>query len=202
MKRLKVAIASLAILTMTANAGKNVEPPISEPIPVPVINIPLGLYLGGGFTYASSKCQCDNSIKFSNGSTSKISKGKTYGVNLKAGYTINSFLAVEAKYIYTPWGDKNKTLKHYGLYLKPTYAVSDNLDIYALLGYGKTECDTLKSSIKGFSWGVGAEYTLNKKIQGKKDGLGVYVEYVRPVKKTGNKNITVDMVNFGASYHF
>ncbi len=215
MKKLKIAVASIALLMASAQAGKNVALPISDPIPVPVeeepivkpkptpvANIPLGIYLGGGFTYASSKCQCNDKVKFSNGTTSRVNKGKTYGVNLKAGYTINSFLAVEAKYIYTPWGDKDKSLKHYGLYLKPSYAVSQNLDLYALIGYGSTSCDTLNQKEKGFAWGVGAEYTFNKKVQGLKDGLGVYVEYLRPLKKTGNKNITVDMVNVGASYHF
>ena len=202
MKKLKLALASIAVMAISAQAGKNYVPAPVEPIPVPVANIPLGLYLGGGFTYASSKCQCDTNVKFSDGTTSRVSKGKTYGVNLKAGYAINQYLAVEAKYIYTPWGDKDKTLKHYGIYLKPTYAITENLDIYALLGYGKTECETIKDSQTGFAWGAGAEYTINKKVDGLKDGLGVYVEYIRPLKKTGNKNITIDMINAGVSYNF
>jgi opacity protein-like surface antigen len=201
MKKLKLAIASIAILAVSANAGKNYEPATVEPIAVPVAVIPLGLYLGGGFTYASSECKCGD-LNLEKNNKVQSHKGTTYGVNLKAGYEINNFLSVEAKYIYTPWGDKDKTLKHYGLYLKPTYAVSENLDIYALIGYGKTECDTLKESQKGFAWGAGAEYTLNKKVNGFKDGLGLYVEYLRPLKKTGNKDITVDMVNAGVSYNF
>jgi len=202
MRKLTTTIAALAIMTISANAGKDYIPAPVEPIPVPVVNIPLGLYLGGGFTYASAECQCDDTVKFSDGSTSKVNESTTYGYNLKAGYTINEFLAVEAKYINTPWGDEDKSIKHYGIYLKPTYSVTDNLDIYALLGYGKTECDTLKDSETGFAWGAGAEYTINKKNNGLKDGLGVYVEYLRPLKKTGNKDITVDMVNAGVSYHF
>lgn len=199
MKKLTLTIATLAIMTVSANAGKNVAPAKVEPIPV---YAPLGLYLGGGLTYAASKCQCSTAVKFSDGTTSRVHKGTTYGVNLKAGYTYNKYIGIEGKYIYTPWGDKYKTLKHYGLYLKPSYPVSDNLDIYALLGYGKVECETLNQSQTGFAWGLGTEYTINKKIAGKKDGFGVYVEYLRPLKKTGNKNITVDMVNAGVSYNF
>jgi len=202
MKKITTTIAAIAIMTISANAGKNFVPATVEPIPVPVVKIPLGLYLGGGFTYASSECQCDPDVKFSDGSTSKVSSATTYGYNLKAGYTINRFLAVEAKYINTPWGDEDNSIKHYGIYLKPTYSVTDHIDIYALLGYGKTECETLKDSETGFAWGAGAEYTINKKVQGLKDGLGVYVEYLRPLKKTGNKEITIDMVNAGVSYHF
>ena len=202
MKKLTVTIATLAIMAVSAQAGKNVAPAPVEPIPVPVY-APLGLYLGGALTYSHSKCQCDPSVICSNGqSCSTPHKGTTYGVNLKAGYMYNQYIGIEGKYIYTPWGDKDKTLKHYGLYLKPTYPVTDHIDVYALLGYGKTECETIKGSQKGFAWGAGAEYTINKKISGKKDGLGVYVEYLRPLKKTGNKNITVDMVSIGASYNF
>jgi len=201
MKKLTLSIASIAIIATSAQAGKDVIPAPVEPIPVPVASIPLGLYLGGGLTYAHSKCKCDG-ITLSSGTT-RTSKANTYGVNLKAGYqVIDNYLAVEAKYIYTPWGDKDKTLKHYGLYLKPTYPVTENLDIYALLGYGVTKCETVSGSQKGFGWGAGAEYTLKKKVSGRKDGFGVYVEYIRPLKKTGNKNITVDMVSGGVSYNW
>lgn len=208
MKKLMVSFAAaFAVMASSAQAGKNVIPTTSDPIPVPVY-APLGLYLGAGLIYSSSECQCDPSLKCSNDggktlvSCAKVKGGKTYGVSLKAGYNITDYLAIEAKYIYTPWGDKNKTLKHYGLYLKPSYALNNNFDIYALLGYGKTECETIQGSQKGFAWGLGAEYTINKKVSGKKDGFGVYVEYLRPLKKTGNRNITVDMVNAGLSYHF
>jgi opacity protein-like surface antigen len=126
----------------------------------------------------------------------------TKGVNLKAGYDFNEYIGIEAKYLYTPWGDEDRTLKHYGLYLKPSYPITESLDIYALLGYGKTECESLKDSEKGFGWGVGASYNFGKRVAGKKEGLGVYVEYLRPLKKTGNKKITIDTVNAGLQYNF
>jgi len=202
MKKSIISIAAIAMLTISANAGKNYVPAVVEPIPVPVVEVPLGLYLGGGFTYANTQCQCDDDIKFSNGETSRVYEGKTYGYNLKAGFSVNEYFAIEGKYIYTPWGDDDKSLKHYGIYFKPTYAVNEYIDIYALLGYGVTECETIKDSQKGFAWGAGAEYTINPKVDGLKDGLGVYVEYLRPLKKTGNKDIQIDMVNAGVSYHF
>jgi len=201
MKKLALSIASVTIMTISAQAGKNVIP---APVPpIPVVTPPLGLYIGGGFTYAKGKCQCNTNVTFSDGSTSRVHSGNSYGFNLKAGYyIIDQYLSLEGKYIYNTWGDKYKGVKHYGLYLKPTYPITEHFDIYALLGYGKTECESLKGTHSGFAWGLGAEYTLNKKIYGKKDGLGIYVEYLRPLKKTGNKNITIDMVNLGASYNF
>ncbi len=201
MKRKSLFIAAVIAMTTAAQAGKDVVPAPVEPIPVPVASVPLGLFFGGGLTYAHSECKCD-SLALTNNKKVKTDKGTTYGINLKAGYNYNEYIGVEAKYIYTPWGDKDKTLKHYGIYLKPTYPVNENLDIYALIGYGKTECESVNASQSGFAWGAGAEYTFKKKVEGKKDGLGVYVEYLRPLKKTGNKNITIDMVNAGVSYNF
>jgi len=204
MKKLVLStIAVAAVMITNANAGKNVVPAPVEPIPVPVpVEAPLGLYLGGGYTYSKAECECapidiadqdDYRPKF---------ESTTHGVNLKAGYDFNEYIGIEAKYLYTPWGDEDRTMKHYGLYLKPNYPVTEHLDIYALLGYGKTECETLKDSEDGFGWGVGASYNFGKRVEGKKDGFGVYVEYLRPLKKTGNKDITIDTVNAGVQYNF
>ncbi len=204
MKKQFIAIASIATLLSALHAGKNVVPAPSEPIPV--VAAPLGLYFGGGFTYSKAECECKKgAATLSNGqdaSTLGKIKPTTKGINLKLGYNYNQYIGLEAKYIYTPWGDEDKTLKHYGLYLKPSYPITEAIDIYALLGYGKTECETLKGSQKGFAWGIGANYTFNKRVENKKDGFGVYLEYLRPLKKTGNKNITIDMVNAGIQYNW
>jgi len=199
----KIILSAVVVFTTASYAGKNYVPAPSEPIPIPpAVEVPLGFYLGGGLTYSKAECKCnlDQGQSFENGRLPDARKDQTGGFNLKAGYTYNDFIAFEAKYMYTPW--KGKAVKHYGLYFKPTYPISENLDVYALLGYGKTECETLPDSYKGFAWGAGAEFTINKKIDGKKDGFGVYIEYVRPLKKTGNKDIKVDMVNAGVSYNF
>ena len=202
MKKLAISIAALAVMASSLNAGKNVIPAPVEPIPVPVpVAAPLGLYLGGGYTYAKADCECAP-IYLSKGVYTPKFTATTHGVNLKAGYDFNEYIGIEAKYLYTPWGDKDKTLKHYGFYLKPNYPVTEHFDIYALLGYGKTECESLKDSENGFGWGVGASYNFGKRVQGKKKGVGVYVEYLRPLKKTGNKNITIDTVNAGLQYNF
>jgi len=202
MKKLVISIAALAAIVSSANAGKNVIPAPVKPIPVPVpVAAPLGLYLGGGYTYAKADCECDP-IYLSSGKYTPKFTAKTHGVNLKAGYDFNEYIGIEAKYLYTPWGDEDHTLKHYGIYLKPSFPVTENFDIYALLGYGKTECESLKDSENGFGWGVGASYNFGKRVQGKKDGFGVYVEYLRPLRKTGEKDIKIDTVNAGVQYNF
>jgi opacity protein-like surface antigen len=208
MKKVIFSLVAVAALSSTAFAGKNVAPAPLPPLPVPEkpapeVLPPLGLYIGGGFTYAKSECKCDDkNVKFSDGSKGNTHEGKTYGVNLKAGYEFNEYIGIEGKYLYTPWGDKEKTLKHYGLYVKPNMPLTENIDAYALLGYGKTECETLSDSYKGFAWGVGTEYSFGTKKAGAKEGWGVYAEYLRPLKKSGDKNLKVDTVSAGVAYHF
>ena len=211
MKKVIFSLVATVALSSVAFAGKNVAPvPVpSIPIPqkpqppvTPAVLPPLGLYVGGGLTYVHSKCKCDSNVHFSDGTNGRTNKADTYGINLKAGYTFNDYLAIEGQYLYTPWGDEDKTLKHYGLYLKPTAPVADNLDVYGLLGYGKTECETTNDSFKGFAWGLGAEYTFGQKVSGAKNGWGVYAEYTRPLKKSGSKNITTNAVSTGVAYHF
>ncbi len=39
-------------------------------------------------------------------------------------------MSFEPKNLYTPWEDEDKTLKHYGIYFRPIYPITDNIDIY------------------------------------------------------------------------
>ncbi len=207
MKKVFFSLITATALSSTLFAGKNVAPAYIPSLPVPEKPAqetlpPLGLYIGGGLTYAKSECQCDDSVRFSDGTTSRVNTGKSYGINLRAGYDFSEYVGIEGRYLYTPWGDKDKTLKHYGLYLKPMAAVTDNIDVYGLLGYGKTDCETLSESQKGFAWGLGAEYQLSKKEQGTSNGWGIYAEYSRPLKKSGDRNIKTDVFTSGVAYHF
>ena len=204
MKKILISLTAVAAMgTSFAFAGQNTMKAPAEPVEIPKssdekpsnLKLPLGLYLGGGFTYASTECECKDI------GVDTTSEGKTYGVNLKAGYDYNKFIGIEAKYLHTPWGDDGKALKHYGVYLKPNYSFSKNMDLYGLLGYGETKCESQDLDKKGFAWGVGGEYTLNKK-KGKKNGVGVYVEYLRPLKKNSPQEITTDVANVGVAYHY
>ncbi len=210
MKKVIFSLVATAALTSVAFAGKNVAPAPIPPAPVPQkpapkapeVVPPLGLYVGGGLTYAHTKCSCDQNVKFSNGKRGKVNSSDTYGFNVKAGYEFNQYLAFEGLYLYTPWGDKDKTLKHYGVYLKPKFAVN-NIDAYALLGYGKTKCETLNKTFKGFSWGVGTEYSFGETSKnGTKSGWGIYAEYLHPLDKSGSTNVSTHVVSGGLTYHF
>ena len=207
MKQITLSLGVIALCATSLFAGKDVAPAIEPPAPIPVtptkpsITPPIGLYLGGGFTYAYNKCQCAP-ITTQNGTYTPTSKSHTEGFNLRGGYEFNPFIGLEARYLYTPWGDDKKTMKHFGLYFKPSYALVDNLDVYGLLGYGKTKCDYQNINENGFAWGIGAEYTFGKRKDGMKKGWGIYAEYTRPLKKSGAKDITTNVGNIGIAYHY
>jgi len=190
MKKLLLSISAVSLIATASYAGKNYQEPKSEPVPVVV---PFGLYVGAGLTYSHAECTCNSG---------KVTKGITTGFNAKIGYFFNDYLAIEGKYIYTPWREKNKTVKHYGLYLRPNLPVGENFDVYGLLGYGKTECETRLDTYKKFSWGVGAEYRFKGKTANKREGFGIYAEYLKPLDISGSTDIELYMINVGVSYHF
>lgn len=206
MKKVIFSVIAATALSSSLFAGKNVAPAPVPPLPVPeapapTVIPPLGLYVGGGLTYAKTSCKCAP-INTTDGIVRGQSSGKSYGINLRGGYEYNEYVAIEARYLYTPWGDKDKTMKHYGLYLKPMAPVTDNFDVYALLGYGRTQCEYHNLDKKGFAWGLGGEYMFSERQAGAKDGFGVYAEYSRPVRKTGSQDIKADAISGGVSYHF
>jgi hypothetical protein len=217
MKRNYFSIIAVASMISLLYGGQDTILAPDKPIPVPKpekedgpsakfekekISPPLVLYVGGGFTYSKADCECEE-IETSDGTKKSTSEATTYGANLKAGYDFNKFIGVEAKYIVTPWGDEGKKLKHYGLYLKPNYNVIGGLDVYGLIGYGKTECKSQNIDENGFAWGLGAEYTIKKdKKDSSKSGLGIYVEYTKPLKKTGSQEIDTSVAGGGVSFHF
>ena len=94
MKKLVISLTALVALSNTAFAGKNMVPAVVPPAVVPPkpdiatsVVPPIGLYIGGGLTYADGECKCPT-LGNVNG---KTSESKTYGVNLKAVMTLTNF---------------------------------------------------------------------------------------------------------------
>jgi opacity protein-like surface antigen len=155
---------------------------------------------------------------------------------LQAGYKFNQYLAVEGRYwkslsdgdwSYNASGTENDEpfsehdsgsdgdfdFEAWGIYVKPMYPVTEELDVYALLGYGNVtltnawdEGDFLDEN--GFQWGLGASYALT-------DKLSVFADYVQLCDADNseswedegyigqeNWDDTVYTVNIGLTYKF
>lgn len=194
-------------LSISANAGgKNV---IRAVAPVAPVIDASHWYLGAGLTWAklsAEACHTGSGCTY---------EDATYGGMVRAGYDYNKYIGVEARYIRTflgqgPFG--GAPLEHAGLYLKPQYQLTENIDIYALLGYGYTKnlgngarLNYFKSSW-GFSAGAGVEYRIsgqhsNKAYSGKEKGMSVFVDYQRLLIRS-NHTPTLDAVSSGVKYSF
>ncbi|NPA50479.1 MAG: porin family protein [Epsilonproteobacteria bacterium] len=202
MKKLGAAIAVAIAAAMPIFAGKNVAPVPQEAPPIKIPSItPLGLYGGIGATWTKAECECDE-LEGSNGPIRRKVTNKMGGLNFIAGYEFNEYIGAEARVITNFYEDDGAKLTHYGVYLKPTMPVNDNLDLYGLVGYGHTTCDTHDLPNNGFAWGVGSEVFFGEKVNGKKRGVGLYAEYQRPIDKKEDATFKTHMINAGVKYHF
>jgi OOP family OmpA-OmpF porin len=176
----------------------------------PVINdiLPLGLYVGLGVSAArfDPNCGCKRA---------KGDSDKTAGIIGRIGYDFNEYIGVEARAIRTNWKSHGGKIKHAGLFVKPMYPVSDDINVYGLAGYAKTTTQGSKRRVdaEALAWGLGLEYDLGSDAakQGKysrafdgygdqEHGWGLFADYERLVQKSGSPNL--DTVNVGVTYDF
>jgi len=187
-----------------------VAPPVVTPPPPPPVKdiVANGLYVGLGLSAArfDPSCDCPTGGK----------TDKTYGVVGRIGYDINKYIGIEARGIRTNWKSNGGKIKHAGLFVKPMYPVSNQTNVYGLVGYAKTKTEgrsLQKVDAKTLAWGAGVEYDLsadsaksgryNREFDGAGDqegGLGVFADYERLIQKSDSPDL--DTVNVGVTYDF
>ena len=187
--------------------------PVSVPVrptPIAVVNdiLPLGLYVAAGLTAAryDPKCNCI---------TAKGKVDKTAGLIGRVGYDFNEYVGLEARAIRTNWKSNGGKIKHAGLFVKPMYPVSEDINVYGLAGYAKTTTQASKrrTDTEALAWGIGLEYDFGSDTpkEGKyartfdgygdqESGFGLFVDYERLVQKSGSPDL--DTVNVGITYDF
>ena len=136
---------------------------------------------------------------------------------VRGGYEWNQYIGVEARAMRTFWGDDalgGERLQHIGIFAKPSYPVSEDFNVYGLLGYGwtKTFTNDPKGNLpsideKGFSWGIGLEFDLSDKdddfdkdtyydraFDGQSDqekGWGLFIDYQRLIVNSNLPDLDV-----------
>ncbi len=180
MKKIALSIVTALTMTSVAFAGGDIAP-VEPEVSVPeVVSTPGSFYAGLGYSYVT--------VDYTTGDDSADS------ALLLAGYNFNDYIGVEGRYTF----ENSDNVSNAAIYLKGMYPVGQ-FGLYALLGYGQTDIDTLSES--GFQWGIGANYALT-------DNIGLFVDYVRMYDDTGfdgelpRQDVTVDAVSVGATYKF
>jgi len=154
---------------------KVVEP---EVIPAVVKNTPW--YVGAGLVAGrTSNVHCEDI---------------TYGVMAKAGYDFNEYVGVEARGVRTNWEYEGSKIKHAGIFLKPQVPVSEDINLYGLVGYGKTTTSHIQNLDEtGLAYGAGAEYALS-------EDMNLFVDYERLIEKSNVPDL--EALSLGLSYDF
>ena len=118
----------------------------------------------------------------------------TYGVVGKVGYDFNEYVGVEARGVRTNWEYEGAKIKHAAVLLKPQYPVSEDINLYGLVGYGKTTTTHKKRVDEtGLAYGAGVEYALG-------EDMNIFVDYERLIDKSNLP--ALEALSLGVSFDF
>jgi opacity protein-like surface antigen len=217
MKKFTISVVTALAMSAFAMAGGDIEP-VVEPVAEVVAPVAdeSGFYVGIAYGAA------DVSEEYDDGDWMGEYTEEYDTIMLQAGYKINKNLAVEGRY-WNSFGDGDWKYEYdsktdsgspsdmdftaWGIYVKPMYPVTEEFDVYVLLGYGNV---TLSGSggdwfdEDGFHWGLGASYEFT-------DNLSVFVDYVnlydddasgQNLDSIGTLEYTIYTVNVGVTYKF
>jgi len=221
----KIVLSAVAVFAMSsfAVAGGDIAPVDVPVVDVPVVDADAGFYVG--LFYGMMNSEFDDTVLVA------VDEYDVGTLGLMAGYKFNSYVAVEARYqmqIADPaWtgdsfavdaDDVDGTVAAWGVYVKPMYPVTNELDVYALLGYASTTytfgtaVNAVDDEIvaEGFAYGVGISYDVTENI-------AVFVDYVSlyaadaatyttaltdvEADMTG-VDVTITSINAGVTYKF
>ena len=167
-----------------------------------------GFYAGLGIVATRYDTNCG-------GCSKKSDIDKTAGVMARVGYDINRYIGFEARGMVTALSDDGGTVKHAGVFVKPMYPVTNELNTYGLVGIAKTTTQGAlrRTDATGLAMGVGVEYDLSKdekkdakyerEFDGMADqekGLGVFADYEKLYYKSGAPKL--DALSVGVTYDF
>ncbi len=214
MKQILTVYMVVATLVSYTHAGGKVVAPIEAPVtPIPPVVNPIPLYVGIGAL--ASLINRDGCI-----CSPDAMKDRRFGGVARIGYDFNNYFGLEARGLKTFGNDMFSDITHYGLYLKPQYHFIDQMNIYGLIGYGKTTVDytngiqSSTTKANGLAYGVGFEYDFgsddtdgeyDRGFDGQGDqeqGWGFWVDAQRLLNKEGTFNTNSDVVTAGITYDF
>ena len=118
----------------------------------------------------------------------------TYGVVGKIGYDFNEYVGAEARGVRTNWEYEGAKIKHAAVLLKLQYPVSEDINLYGLVGYGKTTTTHKKRVDEtGLAYGAGVEYALG-------EDMNIFVDYERLIDKSNLP--ALEALSLGVSFDF
>lgn len=215
-KTMKQTLSLALLATLPAFAGgKYVAPVEAEVKPIPMVQFANPLYLGVGVVSTfiqRDPCPCYP--------TDPDIKDDQEGVVLRIGADYNQYIGLEGRYFKTLGEDVFSEVEHYGLYLKPQYPLSEKMNMYGLIGYGKTTVDYTNGNISSHNvensvgYGIGFEYDFTSETTtelfdrpfdgyaNQERGWGVWVDVQHLLKDASSMHTDLNIVTVGVTYDF
>jgi len=207
MKNIKLSFLTWACVSSMVFAGGDIDAPV-EPLQEQVMDTPEAemseksdFYAGLLLSVISTR-ESGVSLNFASGTSGQVRIGNA---GILAGYDINPYVAVEARYSASIAKKDNAKMSSLSVFIKPQYPVSEELSVYGLLGYGQVKIDSKNQSnvdvSKGaFQWGLGVDYEVIADIS-------MFVEYASLAHNIDGTFLTadsasVDALNVGLTYRF
>ncbi|MDD5406383.1 MAG: outer membrane beta-barrel protein [Sulfurovaceae bacterium] len=242
MKKFTLSVVTVLSMSAFAVAGGDIEPVEPEvvvPAPAPVmVEDESGFYLGVAYSREKTKEDYDDTLDTGTDLERTVGTGKVdyNGIMAQAGYKFNKYIALEGRYWWSlgnndwDWSESyylngsphgsasgsisdDEKLKAWGVYVKPMYPVTDQFDIYALLGGGNVRLSDNGGKWldeNDFQWGLGASYEITENISIfadyvrllDKDGSSTTIDLERESTLTSTWDDTVYTINVGLTYKF
>ncbi len=212
-----IAIAALSTLSSTLSfAGGDINPVTvfeQEPVVVPVEPVPtpkapppppppapkppkkaepLGLYVGGGIAALAAR---ETNSAAANIFSAQNNQDRQVGLTAKLGYDFMDYLGAELRGSYglAKVGSSYTNLKQFGAYLKPNYDVTEEINLYGLVGASSSNHAGLAASSTGLSYGAGLDYGVT-------DNTSIFTDIINFMDKP---NVPESWgLTLGASYKF
>jgi opacity protein-like surface antigen len=203
-----------------------VESVVVTPAPVPEVSSPIKFYIGGGYAAIDADGSGVGEQQYETDDFGSPGLPHSYNIDannylLLAGVKFNPYFAIEGRYWnsiddfdYKYTSDGNTTtgsindgeVESYGIYAKPMYPATEQVDVYGLLGYANTKISGSGGKLMDdgdFSWGLGASYDVNENLSVFADFVRLYDDTVNsPALPMDGDDVTVDSINVGLIYTF
>lgn len=145
MKKFNLSLVAVLAMSTFAIAGGDIapmEPVIETPVMAEPVASVGNFYVGLGYSYMNMNVEIGT----------YEADASANSVLLLAGYNFNQYIGIEGRYSMNvgditvsetgaPDTDYSDDFSNFGIYLKPMYPVSNEFNVYALLGYGEVTVD-------------------------------------------------------------
>jgi len=172
-----------------------VAPPVVVTPPPPVVpkkTGPLGFYVAGGISVLAAR---ETHEDWANVFADENNQDRQLGFTARLGYDFMNYLGAELRGSIGLSKEEAgyDKIKQFGAYLKPNVDVTDNLNLYGLVGAAKSNLAGISDDKTGLSYGAGLDYGIN-------DNISVFTDIVNYMHKSDvpeSWGLTV-----GAAYNF